>query len=119
MARAMAVQRIKIAPTEAQVLAAVMAALSYHPMVGKVWRQNIGAGKLTRGSGASQFIRFGFAGCPDIHGYMKDGRALYCEVKSSSGKVTAEQAEFIFNARQAGCVAFVARSVECVFKGLA
>ncbi|HJV73141.1 MAG TPA: VRR-NUC domain-containing protein [Noviherbaspirillum sp.] len=106
-------------PKEAQVLQAVLRALELHPAVAKVWRMNTGAGKLVHGNGASQFIRFGFAGSPDIHGYMADGRALYCEVKRPSGKLKPEQAEFIQNAQKVGCVAFVARSVDDVLKALA
>lgn len=106
-------------PKEAQVLKAVLRALELHPLVAKVWRMNTGAGKLLRSSGASQFVRFGFAGSPDIHGYMKDGRAIYCEVKRPSGVVTIEQAAFIQEAQKYGCVAFVARGVDCVITELA
>lgn len=105
-------------PKEAQVLKAVLRALELHPAVGKVWRQNTGAGKLLRANGESQFIRFGFPGCPDIQGYMKDGRAIFCEVKRPSGVVTEEQKAFIQAAQQAGCVAFVARGVEDVLEQL-
>lgn len=105
-------------PLESQVLKAVLHALNVHPAVAKVWRQNTGAGQLTRGSRASQFIRFGFKGSPDIHGYMSDGRALYCEVKRPSGKLKPEQLTFLLEARRAGCVAFVARSVDDVIKNI-
>lgn len=105
-------------PKEAQVLKAVLRALELHPAVSKVWRVNTGAGRLVRGNGASQFIRFGFAGCPDIHGYMVDGRAIYCEVKRPSGEVSQEQKEFIQRAKDAGCIAFVARGVDDVLKEL-
>lgn len=101
-------------PKEADVLKAVLRALELHPTVAKVWRMNTGAGKLQRASGASQWIRFGFPGSPDIYGYTKDGRAIYCEVKRPSGVVSPEQAAFIQQAQEAGCVAFIARGVECV-----
>ena len=106
-------------PTEAQVLRAVMQRLERHPAVARAWRQNSGAGMLTRRSGAaSQWIRFGFKGQPDVCGYLNDGRALFVEVKKPSGEVTPEQAEFLQSARSAGCVAFVARSVDDVDAGL-
>lgn len=108
----------KSEPTEAYVLSVVLATLARHPMVAKVWRQNVGAGKLVRRGGTSQFIRFGFPGCPDIHGYMKDGRAIYCEVKRPSGVVKPEQAAFIQQAKASGCIAFVARSVDDVMREL-
>lgn len=105
-------------PKETQVLKSVLRALELHSDVAKVWRVNTGAGKLVRAGGASQFIRFGFAGCPDIHGYMKDGRAIYCEVKRPSGVVSPEQLEFIQAAKKAGCVAFIARCFEDVLEEL-
>lgn len=105
-------------PKEAQVLKTVLRALELHPAVAKVWRMNTGAGRILRGNDASQWIRFGFPGSPDIYGYMKDGRALFCEVKRPSGKVSEEQAAFIDHAQQAGCVAFVARSAEDVMQEL-
>lgn len=101
-------------PKESQVLKAVLRALELHPAVGKVWRMNTGAGKLVRGNGSSQFIRFGFAGSPDIYGYTKDGRAIYCEVKRPSGVISVEQQAFIQDALKHGCVAFVARGADCV-----
>lgn len=105
-------------PKEADVLKTVLRALELHPSVAKAWRMNTGAGKLLRGNDKSQWIRFGFPGSPDIYGYMKDGRALYCEVKRPSGKVSDEQAAFIQAAKEAGCVAFVARGVEDVTQAL-
>lgn len=105
-------------PKEADVLKAVLRALELHPAVAKAWRMNTGAGRILRGKDTSQWIRFGFPGSPDIYGYMKDGRALYCEVKRPSGRVSDEQAAFIQAAQAAGCVAFIARSVEDVITAL-
>jgi hypothetical protein len=105
-------------PLETQVLKAVLRALELHPAVAKVWRMNTGAGKLLRANGASQYIQFGFRGSPDIYGFMKDGRAIFCEVKRPSGTVSPEQKAFIQEAQKFGCVAFVARSVEDVLREL-
>jgi hypothetical protein len=105
-------------PKETQVLNAVLHALKVHPKVGHAWRVNTAAGKLVHGEAVSKYMEFGFTGCPDIHGYMKDGRALYCEVKRPSGKVTPEQEKFITDAKALGCVAFIARSVDDVFREL-
>jgi hypothetical protein len=109
-----ALRLTKPEPLEAQVLKAVLRALELHPAVAKVWRMNTGAGQLVRKGGFSQFMRFGFPGSPDIYGYMADGRALYCEVKRPSGTLKPEQAQFLADAQAAGCVAFVARSVDDV-----
>jgi hypothetical protein len=114
-------QRLRLkrpAMTEAQVLASVLAALSRHPTVARCWRQNTGSGKLVRGSGVSQYIRFGFKGQPDIGGFMKDGRALYVECKAVGGRLTPEQAAFLEAASAAGCVAFVARNIDDVWEAL-
>lgn len=108
----------KSEPLEAQVLKTVLRTLELHPAVGKVWRMNTGAGKLVRAGGASQWIQFGFPGSPDIYGYMKDGRAIYCEVKRPSGRVKPEQAAFLQQAKAAGCVAFIARSADDVMREL-
>lgn len=105
-------------PTEAQVLSSVLTFLKRHPNVVWVSRMNSAAGKLVRGQGAqqvSQFMRFGFPGCPDIHGMLKGGRALYVEVKRPSGRLTDEQREFLQQAANHGGCAFVARSIDdCV-----
>ena len=97
---------------ESDVLASVLEFLELHPQVSAVWRQNTGAGKFIYPDGrVSQFIRFGFVGCPDICGYMHDARALFVETKSERGRKNDAQAAFIEHAKKAGCVAFFARSV--------
>lgn len=105
-------------PLETQVLKTVLRALELHPDVAKAWRMNSGAGQLKRANGFSQYIKFGVVGGADIWGHMKDGRALYVEVKRPSGVVSPEQMEFIQQAKKYGCVAFVARSADCVFSEL-
>jgi hypothetical protein len=104
-------------PRESDVQSAILRALRIHPAVGAFWRQNTGAFALGEGK-ARRFVRFGPKGSPDIHGYLKDGRALYIEVKRPSGRVSDDQRAFIENAIKAGCVAFVARSVSEVWKVL-
>lgn len=96
-------------------LRAVLHALTLHPKVSRVWRANTGSGKLVRGSGASQWINFGFKGQPDVLGFTKTGQFLAVEVKAPGKKATAEQLEFLADLASAGGVAFVARSVEDVY----
>ena len=99
-------------PSERDVLASVLEFLQLHPQVGKVWRQNTGSGRLVHPDGTSQYIRFGFVGCPDILGFMAtDGRALFVEVKAEGGHKSDAQLAFMQRAKQAGCVAFFASSV--------
>lgn len=53
-------------------------------------------------------------GVPDIIGVLPGGRALFIEVKTKSGTVRKEQAEFIAGLERAGALVFVARSIDDV-----
>jgi hypothetical protein len=94
----------------------VLTALLYHPKVADAYRMNTGAGKFIYPDGTtSQFMRFGKPGSPDIHGYLKDGRALFVETKRpKTGRERQEQVDWINKARSCGCVAFFARSIDDV-----
>ena len=65
-----------------------------------------------------RFIRFGFKGCPDVLGQMRDGRLLGVEVKAQAGRLRPEQALFLERIRCAGGVAFVARDCRDVLRAL-
>jgi hypothetical protein len=88
-----------------------------HPAVGGFWRQNTEAFAIGEGQNR-RFVRFGPKGSPDIHGYLKDSRALFVEVKRPSGRVSDDQKAFIERAVGHGAVAFVARSVSDVWDKL-
>lgn len=98
---------------ESAALVEVLKALKAHPAV--VWceRMNSGAAKM-----GGRFIRFGFTGCPDVLGQLKDGRLLGVEVKSPTGKLRPEQSAFLDRIRGAGGVAFMARDCRDVFREL-
>jgi len=98
---------------ESAALVEVLKALKTHPSV--VWceRMNSGAAKV-----GNRFIRFGFTGCPDVLGQLRDGRLLGVEVKSPTGKLRPEQSIFLERIRGAGGVAFVARNCRDVFREL-
>ncbi|MDI1348758.1 VRR-NUC domain-containing protein [Aquabacterium sp.] len=99
---------------EAAALAEVLRALSTHQSVAWVRRMNSGAAKV-----GNRFIRFGWPGCPDLLGQMKDGRLLGVEVKrAKGGRVSDEQRHFLALIKQAGGMAFVARDCRDVFKEL-
>ena len=89
---------------EAAALVEVLKALRTHPAVAWAERMNTGAAKVE-----GRFIRFGFKGCPDLLGQMRDGRLLGVEVKAQAGRLRPEQALFLERIRCAGGVAFVAR----------
>jgi hypothetical protein len=106
-------------PKEADVLSGVLAALAMHPRVAWAHRMNSGAGKILRRGKVSQFMRWGFPGCPDVLGQLRDGRALAVECKRPSGVVTQEQEAFLACVKANGGVAVVARSVDDVLEALA
>jgi hypothetical protein len=73
-----------------------------------VARINTGAYKTPDG----RFIRYGFPGCPDLIGQMRDGRLLAIECKADGGRLTADQAAALETIRANNGVCGVARSVE-------
>ncbi len=98
---------------EAAALVEVLKALRTHPAVAWAERMNTGAAKV-----GNRFIRFGWPGCPDVLGQLKDGRFLGVEVKAQAGRLRPEQALFLERIRCAGGVAFVARDLRDVLRAL-
>ena len=98
---------------EAAALVEVLKALRTHPAVAWAERMNTGAARV-----GNRFIRFGWPGCPDVLGQLKDGRLLGVEVKAQAGRLRAEQALFLERIRCAGGVAFVARDLRDVLRAL-
>lgn len=95
---------------EAAALLEVLKALNAHPAVAWCKRMNSGATRI-----GNRFVRFGWPGCPDLLGQLKDGRLLGVEVKAPKGKLRPEQTIFLERIRCAGGVAFVARDCRDVF----
>lgn len=93
---------------EQGVLNSVLSLLRVHRKVAWAQRMNSGAYKTPDG----RFIRFGFPGCPDIIGQMRDGRILMIECKSDDGRVTEDQRAVLAKVRQHGGCAGVARNVD-------
>ena len=98
---------------EAAALLEVLKALRTHPLVAWAERQNSGAAKV-----GNRFIRFGWAGCADVLGQLRDGRFLAVEVKSPTGRLRPEQAVFLERINQAGGVGFMARDLRDVLREL-
>ena len=98
---------------EAAALVEVLMALTAHPAVAWCERMNSGAVKI-----GSRFVRFGWKGCPDVLGQLKDGRLLGVEVKAPKGKLRPEQTVFLDRIRCAGGVAFIARDYRDVMREL-
>ncbi len=95
---------------EAEALVEVLKALRAHPAV--VWCERMNSGATRIGT---RWVKFGFIGCPDVLGQLRDGRLLAVEVKGLTGKLRPEQALFLDRIRGAGGVAFVARDCRDVF----
>ncbi|OQW85823.1 MAG: nuclease [Rhodoferax ferrireducens] len=98
---------------EAAALCEVLMALKAHPAVSWCERMNSGAARV-----GGRFIRFGFTGCPDVLGQLRDGRLLGVEVKAPKGKLRPEQAVMLQRIAGAGGVAFVARDCRDVHREL-
>lgn len=105
--------RSAVCRQEAAALIEVMKALKTHPAVSWCERMNSGAARI-----GARFVRFGFVGCPDVLGQLRDGRLLGVEVKAPKGKLRPEQSIFLDRIRGAGGVAFVARDLRDVLREL-
>lgn len=98
---------------EAAALVEVLQALRTHPAVAWCERMNSGAARM-----GARFVRFGWPGCPDLLGQLKDGRLLGVEVKGPAGKLRPAQVVFLERIRAAGGVAFLARDCRDVRREL-
>ena len=111
----MAKFRLKpLVPSEHQVQTACLQYLAVCPQVAWAERMNSGAVKIPVPGGKDRFIRYGFPGCADIIGQLKDGRFLAIEVKSPIGRVTDQQQKFLNRVADNKGVSLIARSVDDV-----
>ena len=75
-----------------------------------IFRANVGSAYTADGRYFSTGLPKGF---PDLFGFRKsDGRAVFIEVKTASGRVRPEQKRFIETARSFGAIAGVCRSAD-------
>ena len=82
---------------KAAALVEVLKALRSHKAIAWCERMNSGAVRIGR-----RFVRFGWPGCPDVLGQLKDGRLLGVEVKAPTGKLRPAQHAFLACIRGAG-----------------
>lgn len=105
-------------PLERDVVKAVLEYLHARPDLVFAGRFNRGQAVETNRFGQMRYTWFNTVkGFPDIHGLLKDPmRPIYLEAKrpSTKGRLTPEQRDFLFLARQAGAVAGVVTCVEDV-----
>jgi hypothetical protein len=93
--------------SEATVLHQTMLALSQRGCT--VFRANVGMYYTKDGRPIRTGLPMGFS---DLFGVLPDGRVFFCEVKSSTGRLRGEQANFLNAMRQRGHIAIVARSAD-------
>ena len=98
---------------EAAALVEVLRTLRGHAMVAWCERMSSGAANI-----GGRFVRFGWTGCPDVLGQLRDGRLLGVEVKAATGRLRDEQTIFLERIRASGGVAFMARDCRDVLREL-
>ena len=92
---------------EHRLMLEIMAAISQECVI---FRTNVGRGFTPDGRYFSTGVPAGYS---DLNGHRKcDGRAVYIEVKTRSGKVSPQQQHFIDRMRETGAIAGVCRSVD-------
>ena len=99
--------------TEQQIQQAILLELGSRPDV-RVWRQNSGMA-VPLSDKAGRPVRYGVNGCADISGLVTVdgvGVRLEVEVKSASGRQSADQKRFEAMIRSRGGIYILARSVD-------
>lgn len=99
--------------TEKQLQNAILRAFGTLPGL-RLWRANVGAARI-----GTRTIRFGIRGQADLTGIVADGRRLEIEVKSATGRQTAEQRNFQEMIERFHGIYILARSVDDVRRELA
>ena len=93
--------------TEADIMRQIQLAAT--KLGARLFRNNVGMATTNTGS----VIRFGLAvGSADLIGWTKSGRFLAIEIKTSKGRLTKHQRQFLDAISASGGIAGVARSVE-------
>lgn len=72
---------------------------------GRFWENSTGAIKGADG----RFQRYGMIGSTDIIGHTGQGRAVYIEVKTNTGRLKPDQIRFRDMVQSCNCIYFVAR----------
>jgi len=99
--------------TERDLQRIILEYLSFHPKVGFATKYN-----NIQNSKSARRSKFQPRGIPDIIGNLKNGQALYIEVKLPTGRRCKIQDAFLEKRLAENCIAFVATSVKDVQNGL-
>lgn len=100
-------------PTEREIQLAILRQFGTRPDL-RLWRANTGVARIGR-----RVVRFGVPGQADITGILPGGRRLEIEIKSSTGRQTADQVNFQRMIERFGGLYILARSIEDVQKAIA
>jgi len=92
--------------SEAEIQKQILELLERHPTIAWAKRMNVG-GVYKSG----RWIDFGFAGCADIIGQLRDGRFFACEVKRPGQDPSDEQLAFLYQVATNNGLAVVASDV--------
>lgn len=75
-----------------------------------IFRGNVGKVRMADGRFFDTGLPKGFS---DLFGFRKsDGKMVFVEVKTATGKVRPEQLQFLETVKKYGCLAGIARSVD-------
>lgn len=99
--------------TEKHLQNAILRAFGTQPGL-RLWRANVGVARVGR-----RVVRFGIRGQADLTGIVPDGRRLEIEVKTATGRQTAEQRSFQNMIERFHGIYILARSVDDVRRELA
>jgi hypothetical protein len=84
-----------------------------------VWRSNSGAAMLPGSNGQRRLVRFGAPGQGDISGlFIGNGKRVEIEVKTSTGRQSADQVRFQKIIERAGGVYLLVRSADEAVAGI-
>ena len=96
--------------TESDLVRACLSWLRAAKPGGYFWRNNTGA-VVSEYKGRKRFTRFGVPGMSDICGVL-NGRAVFIECKTATGKLSENQITFGEQVTRAGALYAVVRSLE-------
>lgn len=100
---------------ERDIVRQILDGLSMHPLVARIERINVMAGRLIGKDGKpSRFMRSCRRGRVDLDGFTSDGRVIAIEVKRPSArhKLSPEQRQYLDQVRSAGGLAGVATCLD-------
>ena len=108
-------KKIGITKNEKQIENEILEYLSHRDDVVCWKNENVGIYDPAKRIYRKPWSKFKPKGISDIIGFVcGSGKAIFIEVKAPKGRLTQDQEDFLRNANEAGCISFLARSIEHV-----